>query len=68
MKVFRFFISSFFSKGSFFPMRKKPNDVNSFQEEFLKEYELMKEKKQFYFKYKRYTVNLIAFDCNGSAQ
>ena len=33
----------------FFPNEKKLNEVNSFMEDFLKEYELMKEKKQFYF-------------------
>ena len=50
-----------------FSGEKKRNDVNSFLEDFLQEYELLK-KNQFDFQHKHYTVNITAFVCDGPAQ
>ena len=50
-----------------FSGEEKPNDVNSFLEDFLQEYKLLK-KNQFDFQHKHYTVNIAAFVCDGAAR
>ena len=46
---------------------KKPNDVKSFLDDFLQDYELL-EKNQFDFQHNRYTVNITAFVYDGPAR
>ena len=55
-----FLLTVFFSE-------KKPNDVNSFPTDSFQEYELLK-KNQFDFQHKHYTVNILAFVCDGPAR